>query len=201
VVELDGQWLVLTPLGGVTDAGKLTQDLATNPRAQANNQVVDLKQVSSDMVDGFRREALAQAGWGAALILLLLTAGLRSAKRTLHVAVPVAAALVLTVGLLVAFGERLVFHLVALLLVLGIGLNYALFFERSAADAEERLRTRLALAVCSTSTVITFGLLALSSTPVLHAIGSTVALGAVMALLMSALWARSRAQSPTGARG
>ncbi len=189
VVELDGQWLVLTPLGGVVDVAKLAQHLAASP--QSNSQLVDLKQVSSDMVDGFRREAMVQAGWGTALILLLLVAGLRSASRALRVILPTGAALVLTVTSLVAFGERLsVFHLVALLLVLGIGLNYALFFERVAADADERARTRLALAVCSTSTVVTFGLLALSSTPVLHAIGSTVALGAVLALLMSALWAR-----------
>ena len=189
VVELDGQWLVLTPLGGVVDTTTLKQDLASTP--QTNSQMVDLKQVSSDMVDGFRREALAQAGWGAALIVVLLAVGLRSGARALHVALPAAAALVLTVAVLVAFGERLsVFHLVALLLVLGIGLNYALFFERVAMDDNERQRTRLALAVCSTSTIITFGFLAMSSTPVLHAIGSTVALGAILALLMSALWAR-----------
>ena len=191
VVELDGQWLVLTPLGGVGDTLKLVKDLAAMP--QTNSQLVDLKQVSSDMVDGFRREALGQAGWGAALIVILLAAGLRSATRALHVALPAAAALVLTAAVLVACGERLsVFHLVALLLVLGIGLNYALFFERIAMDEAERARTRLSLAVCSTSTIITFGFLALSSTPVLHAIGSTVALGAVLALLLSALWARRR---------
>lgn len=196
VVELDGQWLVLTPLGGVVDTAQLAQDLATFP--QGNSQLVDLTQVSSDMVDGFRREALSQAGWGAALILLLLIAGLRSVKRAVHVALPAGAALVLTVAVLVASGERLsVFHLVALLLVLGIGLNYALFFERVAADAHERARTRLSLAVCSTSTVVTFGFLALSSTPVLHAIGSTVALGAMLALSMSALWARSNNLVPT----
>ena len=185
-----------TPLGGVADLQKLLGDLVANP--QKDSQVVDLKQVSADMVDGFRREALSQAGWGAALILLLLMTGLRSAKRALRVVVPAGAALVLTVAVLVACGERLsVFHLVALLLVLGIGLNYALFFERVAADAGERNRTRLALAVCSTSTVVTFGLLALSSTPVLHAIGVTVALGAVLALSMSALWARRNdADSP-----
>ena len=189
VVALDGQWLVLTPLGGVSDAGKLAKDLAAMP--ESSSQLVDLKQISADMVDGFRREALAQAGWGAALILLLLLGGLRSAKRAIRVAFPAGAALVLTVALLVAFGVRLsVFHLVALLLVLGIGLNYALFFERIAADVHERARTRLALAVCSTSTIVTFGLLALSSTPVLHAIGSTVALGAVLALLLSAIWAQ-----------
>jgi len=197
VVELDGQWLALTPLGGVVDPGKLAQDLAA--KTPGSSQVVDLKQVSADMVDGFRREALAQAAWGAALILLLLLAGLRSAKRALHVALPAAAALVLTVAVLVAGGERLsVFHLVALLLVLGIGLNYALFFERVAADADERSRTRLALAVCSTSTIITFAFLALSSTPVLHAIGITVALGAVLALAMSALWARRNDITPAG---
>ena len=189
VVELDGQWLVLTPLGGVIDMAKLKQDLTSTP--QTNSELVDLKQVSSEMVDGFRREALAQAGWGAALIVVLLAVGLRSGARALHVALPAAAALILTVAVLVVFGERLsVFHLVALLLVLGIGLNYALFFERVAVDDDDRARTRLSLAVCSTSTIVTFGFLALSSTPVLHAIGSTVALGAVLALLMSALWAR-----------
>ena len=191
VVELDGQWLVLTPLGGVVDAGKLAKNLSAMP--QYNSQLIDLKEVSSNMVDGFRREAIAQAGWGAALILVLLIAGLRSPRRALQVAFPVAAALVLTVAVLVACGERLsVFHLVALLLVLGIGLNYALFFERIPADVAESARTRLSLAVCSTSTIVTFGLLALSSTPVLHAIGSTVALGAVLALSMSAVWARRR---------
>ena len=196
VVELDGQWLVLTPLGGVVEPEKLVRDLASMP--QMNSQLVDLKQISSDMVDGFRREALAQAGWGAALIVILLVAGLRSTSRALNVALPAAAALVLTVAVLVACGERLsVFHLVALLLVLGIGLNYALFFERVAVDEAERARTRLSLAVCSTSTIITFGFLALSSTPVLHAIGSTVAPGAVLALLMSALWARRNEIVPT----
>jgi predicted exporter len=189
VVALDGQWLVLTPLGGVSDAQSLAQDLVSNP--QSSSDVVDLRQVSSDMVDGFRREALSQAGWGVALIVVLLVVGLRSVNRALRVALPAGAALILTVAVLVATGERLsVFHLVALLLVLGIGLNYALFFERIAAEENERSRTRLSLAVCSMSTIVTFGFLALSRTPVLHAIGITVAFGAVFALLVSALWAR-----------
>ena len=76
--------------------------------------------------------------------------------------------------------------------MLGIGLNYALFFERPQADAAEDERTRLAVALCSASTVITFGCLALSATPVLRAIGGTVALGAVLSLVLAALWARPR---------
>jgi len=191
VLALDGQWLVLTSLGGVADAGRVRAALASLPRAQT--QLVDLKQVSAEMLDGFRREAMRQAGLGALLIFALLVAGLRSFRRAARVAAPPGAALVLTVALLVAAGQRLgVFHLVALLLVLGIGLNYALFYERPPADEAERSRTRLALALCGTTTVVTFGCLALSATPVLRAIGSTVALGAVLSLALAALWAGPR---------
>ena len=191
VIELEGQWLVLTPLGGVSDPAQLTALLAALPAD--NSELVDLAQISSQMVENYRHEALHQAGWGAMLILVLLSVGLGSPRRTLRVAVPVAAALVLTVALLIASGQHLgVFHLVALLLVMGIGLNYALFFERSPSDAADSSRTRLALAVCSISTITTFGFLSLSATPVLHAIGSTVALGALLSLIQSALWARSR---------
>jgi predicted exporter len=156
--------------------------------------LVDLSQISSQMVEGYRHEALHQAGWGATFILLLLIVGLKSPRRAWYVAAPIAAALVLSMTILVASGQHLgVFHLVALLLVLGIGLNYALFFERPPVDAAERARTQLSLVVCSISTIATFGFLSLSATPVLHAIGSTVALGALLSLILSALWARPRA--------
>ena len=117
---------------------------------------------------------------------------LRSVRRSWDVLAPLAAAVPVTTGILLATGARLnIFHLVALLLVLGIGLNYALFYERPPADEAERERTRLAIALCSTSAVIPFGCLAFSATPVLHAIGSTVALGAVISLALAALWART----------
>jgi predicted exporter len=196
VVELEGQWLVLVPLSGVADIRRVRDALAVLP--DAKTQLVDLKEVSAGMLDGFRREAVRQAALGALLIVVLLVVGLRSLRRAARVAAPVAAALPITVALLVAGGQRIgIFHLVALLLVLGIGLNYALFYERPPANEGERERARLAIAVCSTSTIITFGCLAFSATPVLHAIGITVALGAVISLGLAALWAPAEnTQSP-----
>ena len=186
VLALDGQWLVLTPLAGIADMSRLRTAVEVLP---AGTQLVDLKEVSAQMLGGFRREALRQAALGALLIVVLLVAGLGSLRRAARVAAPVAAALPITVALLAAFGQRIgVFHLVALLLVLGIGLNYALFYERPPANEAERERTRLAVALCTASTVVTFGCLALSATPVLHAIGGTVALGAVLSLALAALW-------------
>ncbi len=194
LVNQDGRWLALTTLGGVADPASLPAALAALPAGQQqSSQLVDLKQVSTRMVSGYRQEALQQATLGAALIVLLLVIGLRSLRRSLRVLAPNAAALILTIAILIALGQLLsVFHLVALLLVVGIGLNYALFFERTPADAAERARTRLSLAVCSLSTIVTFSFLGSSSTPVLRAIGSTVALGALLSLLLSAFWTQRR---------
>ena len=79
------------------------------------------------------------------------------------------------------------------LLVLGIGLNYALFLEAAGLEPERRERVRQALALCVATTVLTFGLLAASATPVLRAIGATVALGALLALILAAVWVDSGA--------
>lgn len=192
VVPLDGAWLALTPLSGVADANAAAAAIASVPGAR----LVNLKDVSTGMVDDYLRASVRQVGIGAVLIVVLLVAGLRSPARAWRVAFPNLAALALTLGVLVAAGVKVsVFHLVALLLVLGVGLNYALFLEAAAADPSRRERVRQALALCAATTVLTFGLLAASSTPVLRAIGATVALGAVLSLLLSATWIPGRAEA------
>src|SRR3546814_19677557 len=71
----------------------------------------------------------------------------------------------------------------------GLGLDYALFFDHAGDDHADQLRTLHALITCSLMTLLVFFLLALSSIPVLRAIGSTVTLGVlgnfVLALLVS----------------
>jgi predicted exporter len=90
-------------------------------------------------------------------------------------------------------GARLsIFHLVGLLLVVAVGSNYSLFFDRETATLLDRGRTLVSLLFANASTVIGFGILSLSSTPVLSAIGSTVALGAVLSLGFSAAFMSQR---------
>ena len=67
--------------------------------------------------------------------------------------------------------------------MLGIGVNYALFFNREISDADERARNRLALIVCNLTTVSSFGALAFADNPVLRSIGLTVGAGAILSLL------------------
>lgn len=180
------RWVALAPLRGIADRGKL-RELA---QREENIRLLDLKSESNAMIASYRAESLryVAAGMGAILAVLVIGLGWRAGARAL---VPVAAAVTIDLGILVLLGQRLtLFHLVSLLLVVGIGLNYALFFNRSATDSEDRRRTLTSLLVCSMTTITAFGCLAFSSTPVLHAIGITVATGASLSLLNAAILAR-----------
>ena len=172
----------LAPLRGV----KQPAELAAAARA-AGYELLDLKVESNNLVNSYRDQSLRLIALGLACIAALLAWGLRSLTRAARVLAPVLAAVVLDIAILLLAGARLsLFNLVALLLVVGIGLNYALFFNRTEADPEERQRTLLSLAVCGATTLSAFGCLALSQTPVLRAIGITVTLGVVLSLVISA---------------
>ena len=82
-----------------------------------------------------------------------------------------------------------VIHLVALLLVLGLGLDYALFFSRAESDTG-RKATRQAVMAGAASTTLAFGVLAGSSIPVLRFLGLTVAVGSAASFLLA--WAGSQ---------
>ncbi len=119
--------------------------------------------------------------------------GVRSIPATLRLLLPVLGAVLLTAATLVAVGEKLtVFHLVSLLLVVGVGLNYALFFGRSHASAAERDLTLLSVSVAGLATLCAACALALTGTPVLRAIGVTTGLGAVFAFAVSAALSKDR---------
>ncbi len=179
-------WTAMLPLRGVTDSAAIGREIARLPDNQG--VLVDLKRESDALYQTYRREVMAYSLLGAGAIVLLLLASLRSPRRVLKVLAPLAAAVLVTFGLLVLIGNPLsIFHLVGLLLVVAVGSNYALFFDRQAASAGERERTIVSLLFANFTTVIGFGLLAFSKVPVLHAIGSTVGIGAVLSLVFSAI--------------
>lgn len=189
LVHRGDAWYALLPLRGVTDPSAVAQRVAAL-KAQGV-ELLDLRVESERLLRTYRERALSVWAAGLALIVAVLVVHLRSAARALRVLAPIAAAVAATCACLLAGGAKLtLFHLVALLLVVGVGSNYALFFDRAAASAAERRRTAFSVLLCAATTTLAFGLLALSRTPVLGMIGTTVAIGAVASLVLSALIAR-----------
>lgn len=182
-------WAALLPLAGVADEARLAAAIAGLGRGDV--ALLDFKSESTRLMATYRRQALALWGAGGLPIAALLALHLRSARRALRVLVPVVAAVAGTAGIVLAAGAPLtIFHLVALLLVAGIGSNYALFFEQPPPDEAERRATAFSTLFCAATTTLAFGLLAVSRTPVLEIIGGTVAIGAVLSLAFAALGAR-----------
>jgi predicted exporter len=76
-------------------------------------------------------------------------------------------------------------HCLSALLVLSMGIDYAIYFAESARVALPPEPTLLAVMLCACSTLLSFGLLALCRTPVLSSIGMTVFCGMALAFLFS----------------
>ncbi|GKS58030.1 membrane protein [Nitrospira sp.] len=182
-------WVGLAPLRGINSIEAVREHL-TNAELPGTTWF-DLKTEAERLVSGYRRESLSYMGIGIAAIAGILLWGLRSPLLAARVLGPPLMAAVWVVAVLLTTGTRLsLFHLVALLLVIGIGLNYALFvdqYRRRSLTDEDRGRTALSLTVCILATLAAFGTLSTSQTPVLHAIGSTVALGALLSLVLALL--------------
>jgi predicted exporter len=186
LVQRRGEWFAMLPLHQVRDGTAL--DAAIAALDDAGTVALDLKREADALYRGYRDRTLSFALLGAAAIAGMLLLSLRSLRRTYDVLIPLVAAVAATCIMLVAAGVALtLFHLVALLLVVGVGSNYSLFFERDNLRTGDARRTLAAVFLCSLSTVIGFGVLALSRSPVLSAIGGTVAIGTFLSLVFAAL--------------
>lgn len=177
-------------------------DAALKANGISNITVIDLLAETSALFDSYLHEALLFSGLGCLAILALLLLTLRSITRALRVALPLACAVVCVTGTLLLGGTSLtILHLVGLLLVVAIGSNYALFFDNAntGSNAQEQRQTSISLVTANLTIVGSFGMLALSSVPVLAILGITVGLGTVLALLFSAILARPQASLPQAA--
>ena len=190
----DGGWSALLPLQTARDepvTGPVSAALQGLAPAHAV-QVVDIKHELDGLYARYLHEALWQALLGAFAVVVLLALHLRSAPRLWAVCAPLALAVLLTLGGLALADVALgILHLVGLLLVIAVGSNYGLFFDRLAGEAGPDPDTLASLLLANATTVISFGLIALSEIPALSAIGRVVAPGALLALGLAAVLSRA----------
>lgn len=184
--ERSGEWITVLPLRGVSDPSRVAS--AVTGLNEPGVTFVDLKSESDRLLQTYQHEAVMLALIGSLVVLVLLSVSLRSPRRVFVVAAPLAGAVTVTAAVLSIGDQKLsIFNLVGLMLIVAVGSNYCLFFERQAHESEHRERSVASLALANLCTVIGFGLLSFSGIPVLHDIGMTVALGAFLSLFFAAI--------------
>jgi len=177
--EHDGRWASVLMLDGVGPASNLA---LFHQQAQAVPGVlwVDRTGEISTLLSHYR----AMMGWlllagTVAVGLALLLRYRRLAWRAL---LPTLVAIVLSVAALGWLHEPFqLFSVLALLLLLGMGVDYGIFLVEHQGDGASWLAVSLGAA----STWLAFGLLALSATPALHVFGLTMLFGVSLVWLLS----------------
>jgi predicted exporter len=154
--------------------------------ADANDKVlwVDRVATTNQLLQQYRESASLVLGCAYAVILFLLSLryGLRGA---LAVIMPPLLASLFVLVVFGWFGIGLsVFNIVALLLVLGIGIDSTLFLRESGGRGYDTL---FAVCLSTLTTLLSFGLLALSATHAIYSFGLTVLLGIVMSFILAPL--------------
>jgi predicted exporter len=187
------RWSALLPLtapkGGSIQAPDIRAALAA--ASLPGVLFVDMKTESDRLYAGYLHEAIALSLGGLVAIVALLLVVFRSPARVLRTLTPLAAAVVTVTAGLAALGQQLIIlHLVGLLLVVAVGSNYALFFDRPDPAAPIAPRILASMLLANLTTVAGFGLLAFSGVSILQAMGATVAPGVILALLYAAIFAR-----------
>ncbi|MDM0086404.1 MULTISPECIES: transporter [unclassified Variovorax] len=188
-----GGWSALIALHPTDrfDKSKLAAALAPLPEVQ----VVDIGDELGSLYARYLHEAFVQVLLGALAVVVLLGLYLRSLRRLVAVCQPLLLAVVLTLGGMAVLQVPLgILHLVGLLLIVAVGSNYALFFDQLQETGRADEDTLASLMLANLTTVVSFGLIAISDIPALSAIGRVVAPGALLALLLSAAFGKRRAR-------
>ena len=152
--------------------------------AQAADPVQEVQWVDkvgeiSGVLGSYRR----YMGWAAVGAYLAIFALLfwRYRAAAWRVLLPPALASIATLAMLGLLALPLqLFHILALMLILGLGVDYGIFL-REEPDRRDRYAW-LAVGLSAVSALLAFGLLALSQTPPLHAFGLTMLIG------MASVW-------------
>jgi len=185
----DGRWYGIVSLFEVRDPAAL----AELTKLTRGTRFLDLKAESESLVAAQRTHIIICLQIAAVLLVFVIWIALRKPSRVLRVLAPMVLTTFVILAVLRGCDVSLnLFHLISLVLAAGLGLDYALFFEHAANNVAEQQRTLHGLLICAASTLLVFALLALSTVPVLQAIGVTVSLGVISNFVLALLLTRER---------
>ena len=180
--SIDGRVVLFTFVRGVKEPEALAKDLS----AVSGAFFFDQHRFLADAYREYRQRTLELMGFGLVIVFLIVFARYRRLRLSFAAFFPALLAAASTLGVLGLAGlEANLMHLVALLLVLSMGVDYGIFMVEHRSDPESRSATLLSIAIACLTTVLSFGALALSINPALRALGVAVLVGDVLSLLLA----------------
>jgi predicted exporter len=179
-----GPGLHVVTLQGLTDPGAVRSAVAGVTGVRFIDPTADF----SILLDKYQQRALLLT----ALSALLMFVGLARRygwRGSAWVMLPPVVAVSLGSAMLILIGQTFnFFHAMALVLLLSVTSDYAIFCAES--PAYQRQVTLLAVSLAALTTLLSFGLLAVSRVPAVFSFGSTMLVGILLAFFLAPLATR-----------
>lgn len=180
--EISGQYASVIVLSDVNNPQRVAQYI----QQQMDISVLD-KATEISTIFAHYRVFISEMLLAAYSLIGLLLIWRYGAYRAFKVITPPSIAALCALSITVVFAIPItIFNLLALLLVLGIGIDYTLFFAEKNDNVSSE-NTLLSITLSAITTVLSFGLLALSETQAIHGFGVTVLTGIICAWLLAPL--------------
>ena len=182
VLDLGDRTGVLTYLRGVADPEAVRRSLADLPDVHWFEQRAFLNEIFGR----FRDQTVRQTALGSLLVLPLLMLRYWGLRRALAAFLPSILSSLVVLSSFAALGQEInLLHVVSLLVVMGMGVDFGIYLVDSVDSHRALGATLISILLCCLSTIFTFGMLALSSHPGLRAIGLTSGLGIALSFLFA----------------
>jgi len=149
-------------------------------------RLVDKAQSVSRLLGHYRRLADGALALAVLLVWLMLLRRYRFRRSLAILAPPLLGILAALAAAALAGSPVTLFHTIALVLVLGFGVDYTVFLAE-----DPRPATLLGVLLAGCATLLSYGLLAFSQTPALRGFGLTLGIGVLVSILLSNLALRA----------
>lgn len=177
----NGESAIIISLGEVLDEAKLVHAI----QGHDNLYWIDRKSEISDLFSQYRYSM----EWLLAIAVLAISTlfmVIKGFKQGFMMSIPIVLSVLFPLGIMGILGITLnLFNILALILVVGMSIDYVLFFSSS--QKSSRNIALLTIIIAALISELTFGLLAMSGTNAIAGFGLMLLLGILTALLLSPL--------------
>ena len=181
-LDLGDEQAVVTYLEGVEDPARLEATVASIDGVR----LFDQQRFFREVYEGYRKRILQVVASGFFAVLGLLLLRYRRLRPALAAFLPS----LLVAGFLAGLAallqiEASILHLIGLILVLGMGVDYGVFMVDSRSSKEALGTTLVSLLLSCITTMFVFGVMGFSAHPALHSIGRTTGVGIAFAFVLA----------------
>jgi predicted exporter len=149
-------------------------------------QLLDIEGALTQALAAYRASMTTLLAFGLLAVVLLVIARHRAVRPVVISCLPALLGAAGTVAVLALAGVALnLLSLVALLMIVSMGVDYGIFLAEDETQPGAHDVTYLSVSLAAVTTVLGFGLLALSEQPALFSIGLTSAVGILMCLVLA----------------